>query len=108
MLLVEGIEVNAADFVRFDVYVNTREYHKVPLGGRKMVGSFVTLKHPGKEGMVLQTSMRVALNELLEDLGDEGDDSVTVRRHIGSGKRTCYNRRLENRVHGRVIRSADS
>ena len=90
MLLVEGIEVNAADFVRFDVYVNTREYHKVPLGGRKMVGSFVTLKHPGKEGMVLQTSMRVALNELLEDLGAEGDDSVTVtlvpvRGHVTIG-----------------------
>ncbi|OEL38913.1 Polyphenol oxidase, chloroplastic [Dichanthelium oligosanthes] len=78
VLVVEGIEADAGDFVRFDVYVNAREYYKVPLGGREMAGSFTTLKHPGKEGTVVRTSMTVALNELLEDLGAEGDDSVTV------------------------------
>jgi polyphenol oxidase len=78
VLVVEGIEADAGDFVRFDVYVNAREYRKVPLGGREMAGTFATLKHPGDEGMVVRTSMRVALNELLEDLGAEGDDNVTV------------------------------
>ena len=78
VLVVEGIEADAADFVRFDVYVNAREYRKVPPGGREMAGSFATLKHPGKEGTVVRTSMTVALGELLEDLGAGGDDSVTV------------------------------
>ena len=78
MLVVEGIEADAADFVRFDVYVNAREYRKVPPGGREMAGSFATLKHPGKEGTVVRTSMTVALGELLEDLGAGGDDKVTV------------------------------
>ena len=58
------------------MYVNAVEYEKVGPGGREMAGSFVSLKHPGK--VVVQTSMRVALNELLQDLGAEGDDSVTV------------------------------
>jgi polyphenol oxidase len=38
----------------------------------------VSLKHPGGGEVAVQTSMRVALNELLQDLGAEGDDSVTV------------------------------
>jgi polyphenol oxidase len=76
VLVVEGIEADGAGFVKFDVYVNAVDHEKVGPGGREMAGSFVSLKHPGK--VVVQTSMRVALNELLQDLGAEGDDSVTV------------------------------
>lgn len=75
VLVVEGIEADAGDFVRFDVYVNAREYEKVPPGGKEMAGTFAALRSPGKEGRVVRTSMRVALNELL---GAQGDDSVTV------------------------------
>ncbi|KAL6614344.1 hypothetical protein ACP70R_036614 [Stipagrostis hirtigluma subsp. patula] len=78
VLVVEGVEADGGDFVKFDVYVNAVEYEKVGPGGREMAGSFVSLKHPGKEGEVVRTSMRVALNELLEDLGADGDESVTV------------------------------
>ncbi|KAF8766195.1 hypothetical protein HU200_007701 [Digitaria exilis] len=78
VLVIQGIEADAGDFVRSDVYVNAREYYKVPVGGREMAGTFATLKHPGKEGMVVRTSMRVALSEVLEDLGAQGDESVTV------------------------------
>lgn len=56
--------------------MNAVDHEKIMPGGREMAGSFVSLKHPGN--MVVQSSMRVALNELLEDLGAEGDDSVTV------------------------------
>ncbi|AQL04970.1 Polyphenol oxidase, chloroplastic precursor [Zea mays] len=76
VLVVEGIKADGADFVKFDVYVNAVDHEKIMPGGREMAGSFVSLKHPGN--MVVQSSMRVALNELLEDLGAEGDDSVTV------------------------------
>ncbi|XP_062186394.1 polyphenol oxidase I, chloroplastic-like [Phragmites australis] len=86
VLVVEGVETDGADFVKFDVYVNAVEYEKVGPGGREMAGSFVTLKHPGKEGMVMRTSMRVALNELLEDLGADGDESITVTLVPARGK----------------------
>ena len=33
---------------------------------------------PGRGRVRIETSMRVALNELLEDLGADGDKSVTV------------------------------
>ncbi|CAL4947235.1 unnamed protein product [Urochloa decumbens] len=81
VLVVEGIEADAGDFVRFDVFVNAREYEKVPLGGREMAGTIVTLKHPGEEGMVVRTSMRVALSELLEDLRAVSAGS-TLRRAL--------------------------
>ncbi|GJN17524.1 hypothetical protein PR202_gb04600 [Eleusine coracana subsp. coracana] len=78
VLVVEGIEANNSDYVKFDVYVNSMEYHKVRPGGRELARTFVTLKQPGGERDTMKTSMRVALSELLEDLGAEGDDSVTV------------------------------
>ncbi|CAN6177533.1 unnamed protein product [Urochloa humidicola] len=76
VLVVDGIEADGGDFVRFDVYVNAEEHEKVSPGAREVAGSFVSLKQPGVE--VVKTSMRVALDEILEDLGAEGDDSVTV------------------------------
>ncbi|TVU34831.1 hypothetical protein EJB05_16684, partial [Eragrostis curvula] len=78
VLVVEGVETDGAEFVKFDVYVNAVEYKKVGPGGREMAGSFVSLKHPGKEGEVVRTSLRLALNELLEDLNADGDRNITV------------------------------
>jgi polyphenol oxidase len=50
--------------------------------GREMAGSYVCLNNPRMDGtgkrMGVKTSMRVALNELLEDLGTDRDESVTV------------------------------
>lgn len=90
VLVIDGIETDGADMVKFDVYVNAVEYEKVEPGGREMAGSFVCLMHPSMDGtgkgMGIQTSMRVALNELLEDLGADGDDSVTVTLVPRNGK----------------------
>ncbi|KAM0879649.1 hypothetical protein ACQ4PT_034091 [Festuca glaucescens] len=82
VLVVEGVESDGTDVVKFDVYVNAMDYEKVVPGGREMAGTYVSLKHPimdgtGK-GMRIETTMRVALNRLLEDLGADGDQSVTV------------------------------
>ncbi|GJM93002.1 hypothetical protein PR202_ga09513 [Eleusine coracana subsp. coracana] len=78
VLVVEGIEANNADYVKFDVYVNAMEYHKVRPGGRELAGTFVTLKQPGGERDTMKTSMRVALSELLEDLGAGRDNNIAV------------------------------
>jgi polyphenol oxidase len=82
VLVVEGIETDGTDMVKFDVYVNAMQHEKVEPGGREMAESFVCLSHPSMDGtgkgMAIKTSMRVALNELLEDLGADGDEIVTV------------------------------
>uniref|UniRef100_A0ACD5W531 Uncharacterized protein n=1 Tax=Avena sativa TaxID=4498 RepID=A0ACD5W531_AVESA len=82
VLVVEGIETDGAERVKFDVYVNAMDHEKVEPGGREMAESFVCLSHPRMDGtgkgMAIKTSMRVALNQLLEDLGADGDETVTV------------------------------
>lgn len=82
VLVVEGIETDGTEMVKFDVYVNAMEYEKVEPSGRELAGSYLCLSHPSMDGtgkgMRIETSMRVALNELLEDLGADRDESVTV------------------------------
>ncbi|XP_048527286.1 polyphenol oxidase I, chloroplastic-like [Triticum urartu] len=82
VLVIEGIETDGTQMVKFDVYVNAMEHKKVEPSGRELAGSYMCLSHPridgtGK-GMIVETSMRVALNELLEDLDADGDETVTV------------------------------
>jgi polyphenol oxidase len=82
VLVVEGIETDGTEMVKFDVYVNAMEHEKVEPSGRELAGSYVCLSHPRMDGigkgMIIETSMRVALNELLEDLDADGDECVTV------------------------------
>ncbi|CAM0948327.1 unnamed protein product [Alopecurus aequalis] len=82
VLVVEGIETDGTEIVKFDVYVNAVDHEKVEPGGREMADSFVCLSHPTMDGtgkgMVIKTSMRVALNVLLQDLDADGDETVTV------------------------------
>ncbi|KAF7056226.1 hypothetical protein CFC21_063651 [Triticum aestivum] len=82
VLVIEGIETDGTEMVKFDIYVNAMEHEKVEPSGRELAGSYMCLSHPridgtGK-GMIVETSMRVALNELLEDLNADGDETVTV------------------------------
>ncbi|CAM0913421.1 unnamed protein product [Alopecurus aequalis] len=82
VLVVEGIETDGTDMVKFDVYVNAMDHEKVEPGGREMADSFVCLSHPTMDGtgkgVEIKTSMRVALNVLLQDLDADGDETVTV------------------------------
>ncbi|KAF0918948.1 hypothetical protein E2562_027499 [Oryza meyeriana var. granulata] len=81
VLVVENIETNGTNIIKFDVFVNAREYEKVEPSGREMAGSFVCLKHNDMDGSLtgkgVNTTMRVALDEILEDLGAKEDDNVT-------------------------------
>ncbi|KAG8078186.1 hypothetical protein GUJ93_ZPchr0007g3447 [Zizania palustris] len=82
ILVIEGIKTDGTGIVKFDVFINTKEYKKVEPSGREMAGSFVCLKHQSMDnntrGMGVETTMRLALNEILEDLGAKGDASVKV------------------------------
>lgn len=90
VLVVDGVQSDGSEVVKFDVFVNAMEYEKVEPGGRQMAGTYVSLSHPRMDGsgtwMPIETSMRVALNQLLEDLGADGDESVTVTLVPRSGK----------------------
>ncbi|CAM0914157.1 unnamed protein product [Alopecurus aequalis] len=90
VLVVEGIESDGTDVVKFDLYVNAMDYEKIEPGGRELAGSYLSLSHPRLDGtgkgMKIETSMTVALNDLLEDLGADGDESVTVTLVPRSGK----------------------
>ncbi|KAL5219713.1 hypothetical protein ABZP36_024426 [Zizania latifolia] len=82
VLVVEGIKTDGTSIVKFNVFINAREYEKVEPSGREMAGSFVCVKHLSVDGnargMGVETTLRLALNEILEDLGAKGDDSVAV------------------------------
>ncbi|CAM0908421.1 unnamed protein product [Alopecurus aequalis] len=90
VLVVEGIQSDGTQPVKFDVYINAMEYEKVEPGGRELAGTYVTLSHlrmdgSGK-GKPIETSMRVALSQLLKDLDAQEDQSVTVTLVPRSGK----------------------
>ncbi|KAF7051605.1 hypothetical protein CFC21_059829 [Triticum aestivum] len=82
VLVIDGIETDGTEMVKFDVYVNAMEHENVEPSGRELAGSYMCLSHPRIDGtckgMLVETSMWVALNELLEDLDADGDDTVTV------------------------------
>jgi polyphenol oxidase len=50
VLVIEGIETDGTDMVKFDVYVNAMEHEKVEPGGREMAESFVCSSHPSMDG----------------------------------------------------------
>ncbi|KAJ0983091.1 hypothetical protein J5N97_011346 [Dioscorea zingiberensis] len=81
VLLVEGIEFDRDLYVKFDVFVNTPEEQGVEPGSSEFAGSFVNVprRHQMKMGeKTLKTNVRFGINDLLEELECEGDESVVV------------------------------
>ncbi|KAG6517548.1 polyphenol oxidase, chloroplastic-like [Zingiber officinale] len=89
VLIVEGIEYERDNFIKFDVLVNATE--GVSPGESEFAGSFVNVphkhKHSKKEKKV-RTRLRVGITDLLEDIGAEEDESVlvTIVPRAGKGK----------------------
>ena len=77
-LMVKGIELYRGAFVKFDVYINEEDYSVIRPTNSELAGSFVNVPHKHMQGMKTKTSLRIGINELLEDLGAEDDDSVIV------------------------------
>lgn len=90
VLVIDGIEVDRDVAAKFDVFVNAGEDHvAVGPGGRELAGSFVNVPHRhkhDKKGRGIKTKLRLALNEQLEDLNAEGDESVVVTLVPRQGK----------------------
>ncbi|KAK9144994.1 hypothetical protein Sjap_004897 [Stephania japonica] len=99
VLVIEGIELDARELVEFDVLVNDDDESTMP-DKSEFVGSFVNVRHrhEGMEGeMKMKTSLRIPIDELLEDLGAEGDDEVVVTLvpRIGTEKVTIDEVKIE-------------
>ncbi|CAH9096106.1 unnamed protein product [Cuscuta europaea] len=93
ILLIEGIEVSIDEYAKFDVYLNDEDE---PEGGKEAAeyaGSFAHLPHKHKGSKKIKTSLSLGLNEPLEDLGAEDDDTilVTLAPKVGGGVVTVDN-----------------
>ncbi|CAI0468586.1 unnamed protein product [Linum tenue] len=80
VLVVEGIEYDTQDFVKFDVCVNIDDDEEVTPVSAKLGGCFVNVPHghKGDEGTKFKSWLRLGVNDLLEQLELEGDDSIMV------------------------------
>ncbi|XP_023763391.1 polyphenol oxidase, chloroplastic [Lactuca sativa] len=87
VLVIEGIEINRNEFVKFDVFINDEDEETAAGGGAEKAecaGSFVNVPHKhrnghsGDGGKVKKTQLRIGISELLEDLGVEEDDEDVV------------------------------
>ncbi|KAK4754445.1 hypothetical protein SAY87_002549 [Trapa incisa] len=78
VLVIDGIEFERDMFVKFDVYVNDEHDDLSTPDKTEFAGSFVNVPHKHKHGKKMKTCLRLALNDLLEDLDNEDDDSILV------------------------------
>ncbi|KAK9150052.1 hypothetical protein Syun_008361 [Stephania yunnanensis] len=87
VLVIEGIELDRDEAVKFDVYVNDEDEATRP-DKSEFAGSFVNVPHKhGKKKRKVKTCLRLGITELLEDLGVEDDDEVVVTIVPRSGKK---------------------
>ncbi|MFS8026426.1 putative catechol oxidase [Helianthus anomalus] len=87
VLVIEGIEVNKDEFVKFDVFINDEDEEVASSAGpekTEFAGSFVNVPRKKREdggdggGKVIKTRLRIGISELLEGLGVEDDDEHVV------------------------------
>ncbi|KAK4484610.1 hypothetical protein RD792_007199 [Penstemon davidsonii] len=76
LLVIEGIEVDSAKFVRFDVFVNDEDDKPDEIDKAEYVGCYSQVPHKNSTGV--KSKIRLGLTELLEDLDVEDDDKILV------------------------------
>lgn len=77
LLVIEGIEVDAAKFVRFEVFVNDEDDKPEELIDKaEYAGCYAQVPH--KNSSRVKSKIRLGLTELLEDLDVEDDDKILV------------------------------
>ncbi|XP_031091344.1 polyphenol oxidase II, chloroplastic-like [Ipomoea triloba] len=97
ILRIEGIEVSADQFAKFDVYLNDEdEEPTLEKLAAEYAGSFVNLPQNHHGSGKIRTSLCMGLNEVLEDFDCEDDDAVVVTLvpMLFSGTTTIQNIRI--------------
>nr|4Z12_A Chain A, Aurone synthase [Coreopsis grandiflora]4Z12_B Chain B, Aurone synthase [Coreopsis grandiflora]4Z13_A Chain A, Aurone synthase [Coreopsis grandiflora]4Z13_B Chain B, Aurone synthase [Coreopsis grandiflora]4Z14_A Chain A, Aurone synthase [Coreopsis grandiflora]4Z14_B Chain B, Aurone synthase [Coreopsis grandiflora]4Z14_C Chain C, Aurone synthase [Coreopsis grandiflora]4Z14_D Chain D, Aurone synthase [Coreopsis grandiflora]4Z14_E Chain E, Aurone synthase [Coreopsis grandiflora]4Z1 len=80
VLLIKKIKYDSGKFVKFDVFVNDKLKDGVfttPCDP-EYAGGFAQIPHNDKRSMVMTSTARFGLNELLEDTNTEGEEYATV------------------------------
>ena len=79
VLVVDGIEFDRNQAVKFDVFINDDDDKRIGPNNTEFAGSFVSVPHTHKhKNKRIKTCLRLGLTDLLEDLEAEDDDSVLV------------------------------
>ncbi|KAE8731002.1 Polyphenol oxidase [Hibiscus syriacus] len=80
VLVIKNIEFDPQQALKFDVYINDEDDMEIGPHNTEFAGSFVNVphKHKHKHGKKINTSLRLGLTDLLEELDVEGDDAIVV------------------------------
>ncbi|KAK4398234.1 Polyphenol oxidase II, chloroplastic [Sesamum angolense] len=77
LLVIDGIEVDTAKFVRFEVYINDEDDKADEIIDKaEYAGCYSQVPH--KNSTKVKSKIRLGLTELLEDLDVEDDDKILV------------------------------
>ncbi|CAA6667269.1 unnamed protein product [Spirodela intermedia] len=90
-LVVEGIEFNPKNRLKFDVYVDDTDAGEVKPDDSEFAGSFINVPHgrnhdKKKKMEPVTTTLRLGITDLLEDLKLDDDDEVLVTLIPRKGK----------------------
>ncbi|XP_062096555.1 polyphenol oxidase, chloroplastic-like [Humulus lupulus] len=79
VLVISEINYNRNQPVKFDVYVNDEDQDSTSGPDKsEFAGSFVSVPHNTKSTDKTNTSLKLGITELLEDVGAEDDDNVLI------------------------------
>ncbi|CAL5411198.1 unnamed protein product [Camellia sinensis] len=78
ILVIDGIEFERDQFVKFDVLINDGNEPVIGPENSEFAGSFVNVPHGHKHGKKTETCLRLGISELLEDLEADDDESILV------------------------------
>ncbi|KAL5576785.1 hypothetical protein UlMin_018484 [Ulmus minor] len=97
VLVIDAIEFDRGLPVKFDVFINDED--DAPTGPEKseFAGSFVNVPHKHKNTVKMNTSLRLGLQDLLEDLDADDDEHlvVTLEPKLGAGQVSIGGIRIE-------------
>lgn len=87
ILVIDGIEYDGDEYVKFDVYINDEDEVESGPNNAEFAGAFSNVPS-AKGSKKVKTKLSLGISELLEDLGAEDDDDLVVAlvSRTGQGK----------------------
>ncbi|ONK60991.1 uncharacterized protein A4U43_C08F24850 [Asparagus officinalis] len=87
VLIINGIEYNSDEYVKFDVYINAPVPSGIGPESCEFAGCFANVPHLSKsdKSMKVKTKMEFGITDLINDLGVDGDETVIVTLMLRSG-----------------------